>query len=493
MANRSARAPSRRVVRRKPAAREAKGVPEPPHEHAPAPDASDGLPALKREFALQKVSRIKLGGFDLDGVFRGKYVSVDKFMSAARSGLGFCDVIFGWDTGDVLYDNARITGWHTGYPDTGALVDLSTYRLIPWEPGTAAFLLDFVREDRSPHPASPRGLMRRMVEKARSMGFSPKYSAEFEYFLFRETPESVREKGYRGLTPLSPGMFGYSWLRASENAPLVHAIVDGCNAFRVPVEGMHTETGPGVYETALAYDDALEAADRAALFKTVVKEICARHAVMACFMAKWNAQLPGCSGHVHQSLWDLRGEENRFVDPDDELGMSREMRHFLGGQLKLMPELTALVSPTINSYKRYVPGVWAPLNATWGLENRTCALRVIGAGPRAGKSLRIEHRQPAADISPHVTMATLLGAGLWGIENEIEPPAAVAADATGTRAPPLPTSLAEAVRLLEKSKPARAILGDAFVDHYLCTRDWEIRQHEKAVTDWELARYFEII
>src|SRR5690606_13473194 len=139
------------------------------------------------DFALQKVTRVKLGGFDLDGVFRGKYVSLEKFFSAARTGLGFCDVIFGWDSGDVLYDNAKITGWHTGYPDTGARVDLSTYRLVPWEPGTAAFILDFVRDDGTPHPASPRGLMRRMVERARSMGFAPKYSAEFEYFVFRET------------------------------------------------------------------------------------------------------------------------------------------------------------------------------------------------------------------------------------------------------------------------------------------------------------------
>jgi glutamine synthetase len=482
MAGTKAPTPSRRVVRRSPAAREAKAAPEP-----------DGLSGLRRELALQKVTRIKVGGFDLDGVFRGKYVSMEKFQSSARGGLGFCDVIFGWDSGDVLYDNARLTGWHTGYPDIGARIDLSTYRLIPWEPGTAAFLMDFVTPEGAPHPASPRGLMRRMVERANSMGFAPKYSAEFEYFMFKESPESVREKGYRGLTPLSPGMFGYSWLRASEHAPLVHAIVDGCNAFRIPIEGMHTETGPGVYESAIAYDHALEAADRAALFKTVVKEICARHGVMPCFMAKWNAALPGCSGHVHQSLWDLDGEENLFVDPRAKLGMSKAMRHFLGGQLRLMPEITALISPTVNSYKRYVPGVWAPLNATWGLENRTCALRVIGAGENAGKALRIEHRQAAADINPYVAMAAMLGAGLWGIENEIEPPPPTGADAGTSGAPPLPGSLAEAVRLLDASKPAREILGDTFVDHYLRTREWEVRQYERAVTDWELARYFEII
>jgi glutamine synthetase len=329
------------------------------------------------------------------------------------------------------------------------------------------------------------------------MGFAPKTSFEFEFFCFHETPESIRAKGYRNLTPLSPGMFGYSWLRASEHAALVHAWVDGCRAFGIPIEGLHTETGPGVYEAAIQYGPALEAADRAALFKTAAKEIAARHGVMACFMAKWNADLPGCSGHVHQSLWDLDGTRNLFHDPRGDRGMSKTMRHFLGGQLALMPELTALVSPTVNSYKRYVPGVWAPLNATWGFENRTCALRVIGAGagpkPAAGKALRVEHRQVAADANPYVAMATLLAAGLWGIEHGIEPTPPSLEDASTTHAPPLPRSLEEAVHRLAESRAARELLGDGFVDHYLRTRDWEVRQYRRAVTDWELARYFEAI
>ncbi len=266
------------------------------------------------------------------------------------------------------------------------------------------------------------------------------------------------------------------------------------------MEGIHTETGPGVYEAAIAYGDILEAADRAALFKTAAKEICARHGVMASFMAKWNAELPGCSGHVHQSLWTLDGERNCFADPRGERGMSKAMRHFLAGQLTLMPELTALISPTVNSYKRYVPGVWAPLNATWGYENRTCALRVIGApspgeprGSGENKAMRIEHRQPAADMNAHIVMAALLAAGLYGIERKLEPQAASAADATHSGAASLPRCLEEAVERLSKSTVARELLGDTFVDHYIRTRDWEVRQYQRAVTDWELARYFEII
>lgn len=464
-----------------------------PAPDGPTPRQEANVEEVRRRLARDGVTRVKIGGFDVDGVFRGKYVSVPKFLSALAGGLGFCDVIFGWDSGDALYDNVQLTGWHTGYPDTRARIDPTTYRLIPWEPGTAAFLLDWLDEAGAPHPASPRGLLQRVLERAAAMGLRPRFSAEYEFFVFRETPRSVREKGYRNLTPLTPGMFGYSWLRSSENAELVHAIVDGCEAFRIPIEGIHTETGPGVYEAAIAYDDLLEAADRAALFKTAVKEICVRRGLMACFMAKWNAALPGCSGHVHQSLWSPDGSRNLFADPRGERGMSKLMRHFLAGQLTLMPELTALVSPTINSYKRYVPGVWAPLNASWGFENRTCALRVIGAGDGDGKATRIEHRQPAADMNAHVTMATLLAAGLYGIERKLEPAPAVRADAADCDAPRLPRCLEEAVERLSRSRAARDLLGDAFVDHYLRTRVWEIRQYQRAVTDWELDRYFEII
>jgi glutamine synthetase len=452
------------------------------------PSASDRLEAW---LAGKGIDKAKIGGFDVDGVFRGKYVSLEKLRSAVKGGLGFCDVVFGWDLADELYDNAAVTGWHTGYPDARALVDVSTARVIPWEPDTAAFILGFVNPDGTPYGPSPRQLLHRVGRRARELGFLPRFGSEFEYFLFKETPQSLREKGFQGLTPLTPGMFGYSWLRSSANAGLVHALVDGCNAFELPVEGMHTETGPGVYETAIRYDDLERAADQAALFKTAVKEICARHGVVACFMAKWNPRLPGCSGHVHQSLWDLAGEENLFHDPEDRHGESALLRHYVGGQMALMPELTALYWPTVNSYKRSVENTWAPTTATWGRENRTCAIRVIGD---SAKAMRIEYRQLGADMNPYVGMAVSLAAGLWGIEHEIEPPPPVDGNAYSARdAAPLPRNLRDAVALLRRSERARELLGEAFVDHYVRTREWEVRQWERAVTTWELERYLELI
>lgn len=451
---------------------------------------ADGRAALERWFAANGLSKAKIGGVDVDGVWRGKYISRDKLFSALDGGLGFCDVVFGWDLADALYDNSKVTGWHTGYPDTLAKIDPESRRVIPWEKDTGAFLLDFHNADGSPYEPSPRQLLRRVGERARSMGFLPRVGAEYEYFIFKETPDSLRHKSFKGLSPLSPGMFGYSWLRSSANSELVHAIVDGCSAFGIEIEGMHTETGPGVYETAIRFDELERAADKAVLFKTVVKEVCSRRGLIACFMAKHDSALPGCSGHLHESVWSLDGKKNLFFDPAAPRHMSKLMRHYLGGQLSLMPELTALFWPTINSYKRSVENTWAPTTASWGVENRTTALRVIGDGH---KSIRVEYRQPGADMNAYVGMAASVAAGLWGIENEIEPPPACVGNAYEIEGTPLPRSLKDAVRLLAGSKVARELLGDGFLDHFLRTRDWEVRQFERAVTTWELERYFELI
>src|SRR5262249_45575262 len=317
---------------------------------------------------------------------------------------------------------------------------------------------------------------------------SAKFACEFEFFLFHETPHSLHEKGFAGLTSLSPGMFGYSWVREGQQRKLVADILEGMRAFDVEIEGLHTETGPGVFEAAIRYDEALAAADKAALFKVGMKQIAHEHGLSVTFMAKWNASLPGSSGHLHQSLW--KDGENVFSDPEANDGISKTMRHYIGGQCALMPELTALYAPNVNSYKRYVPGVWAPLTAPWGVENRPTAIRVIGAGSPA---CRVEYRQTAADINPYVAMATCVAAGLYGIENQIEPPPIVRGDAGegGPERRPLPRTLADATRMLAESARAREILGAAFVDHYVRTRMWEGRQSERAVADWELKGYLE--
>ncbi|MFW5876862.1 MAG: glutamine synthetase family protein [Myxococcota bacterium] len=448
---------------------------------------------LRKAFDERGIRKVKVGGFDVDGVLRGKYVSLDKFWSAVDKGFGFCDVIFGWDVADLLYDNAAVTGWATGYPDALARIDLGSFRVLPLEPDTAHFLVDFHGQDGKPHPACPRSLLKAVAARAESSGYRARFSAEFEFWVFRESPDSIHEKGYRDLTPLSQGMFGYSWLRSGQHAPFVHDVLDTLREYDIEVEGIHTETGPGVWEAALRYDDVVRAADQAALFKTTIKQLAYRHGLMVTFMAKWHPELPGSSGHLHQSLWDSTGEQNLFADATSAGGLSDLGRRYVAGLLELAPELTALYAPFVNTYKRYVPGLWAPLNATWGIENRTCSVRAI-TGP-GSSAARAEYRQTAADINPHVAMATCLASGLWGIDRALEPPSPIAGDATaeGVLGEAFPPTLELAVERLRDSEAARQILGEPFVDHYLRTRDWEARQYRRAVTEWELRRYFEAV
>jgi glutamine synthetase len=432
---------------------------------------------------------VKVGVTDVDGILRGKYLAKEKFFSALEKGFGFCDVIVGWDSNDQLYDNVTYTGWHTAYPDAPVRILPETGRVMPFENGTPFFLCELAGEAEK---ICPRGLLRRVLAKAADMGLSALGAVEYEFFLFDETPESVRQKGYRDLKPMTPGFFGYSVLRSSVHAELYRDLLDSCRAMDMALEGLHTETGPGVLEAAIAVDEALRAADKAVLFKTFVKVLAQRRRLMATFMAKWSRDWPGQSGHIHLSLKDKAGKAV-FHDASDERGMSRTMRHFIGGQQKLMPELLAMVASTVNSYSRLIPGFWAPTSATWGIENRTTALRAIPGSPSAQ---RVEYRIAAADANPYVAMAAALASGLWGIENEVEPETPVDGNAYEAPPPPgldLPRTLWEAAQRLKASETARALFGDEFVDHFAATREWEEREFRKHITDWELSRYFEII
>jgi len=351
------------------------------------------------------------------------------------------------------------------------------------------FLAEFVG---TAEQVCPRATLRRVLQRAAGMGYSTSAAAEFEFFVFNETPESVRAKGYRGLSNMTPGYFGYSMLRSSVHAELYQALLQLAAEMRMPIEGLHTETGPGVMEAALQYTETLEAADRAALFKTYTKVLMQRRGLMATFMAKWSQTLPGQSGHLHVSMTRQDGSPV-FYDERKPHTMSEEMRWFVGGQQALMPELLAMVASTVNSYSRLVPGYWAPTSATWGVENRTCALRVIQGGP---KSQRVEYRIAAADINPYLAIAVAIGSGLWGIEHRIEPDEPMVGNAYDRKLPAkrhLPRTLTDAAALLARSKAAQELFGTAFVEHFAASREWEEREFRRAVTDWELARYFEII
>jgi glutamine synthetase len=437
----------------------------------------------------RNLSHIKVGVFDIDGILRGKYMSRAKFISALEHGYGFCDVVLGWDCQDQLYDNVKFTGWHTGYPDAPVKILPETCRPIPFEDNGLFFLSEFTHEAAT---VCPRATLRRVIERGKAMGFDAYAGFEYEVFFFDETTQSVREKNYRNLKPMAPGWFGYSVIRNSVAADFYREILTTCDAMDFGIEGLHEETGPGVIEAAITFDKALASADKAALFKTFTKILAQRNNMMATFMAKWSRDWPGQSGHIHLSLKASDGSPV-FHDASQPHSMSTTMRHFVGGLQKLMPELLAMVSPTINSYTRLIPGFWAPTDSTVGVENRTCALRII---PGSAKSQRVEYRVAAADANPYIILSAALASGLWGIENKIEPEPLVEGNAYDRKFPErlaLPRTLWDAAQRLKKSKMARDWFGDAFVEHFAATREWEEREFRKHITDWELARYFEII
>lgn len=437
----------------------------------------------------RELTHVKVGVFDNDGVMRGKYMSKAKFIASLEKGFAFCDVVLGWDVKDQLYDNAKYTGWHTGYPDAPVRILPHTCRDVIGEEGMLLFIAEFAEEAEA---VCPRGTLRRVIEKADSMGFNAFAALEYEFFLFNETPHSIRKKNFRDLETITPDWFGYSMIRNSAHSDLYQDILSMAETMDFPIEGIHSETGPGVIEAAIAVDNAEAAADKGALFKTFMKVLAQKRDLMATFMAKWSGDYPGQSGHIHLSLQNKDGT-SAFYDPTQTHSMSKVQRHFLAGQQKLMPEFLCMIAPTINSYSRMIPGFWAPTDATWGVENRTTALRVI---PGSAKSQRVEYRLGAADANPYLALAAALASGLYGIEHELEPEAQVKGNAyeqTHDVQLALPATLWDAAQKFKQSTAAVSCFGEAFVEHYAISREWEEREFRKHVTDWEMARYFEII
>jgi glutamine synthetase len=436
--------------------------------------------------------KVKVAVADIDGVLRGKYISKEKFLSIADSSFGFCDVVFGWDVADVAYENATYTGWHTGYPDAKAKIDIGTFRKIPWENDLPFFLGEFITETNEPSPICPRQLLKKIENEAKQAGFKPYVSQEFEWYNFAETPQTAHDKNFQNLAPLTPGMFGYSVLRSSLNNPFFTDLFELLTKFDIPIEGLHTETGPGTYEAAITYGKTVESADRAVLFKTSVKEIAYKHGIMATFMAKISENLPGCGGHVHQSIWNANSSENLFFDETKPNHISETMKSYLAGQLLVLPQILPMIAPTVNSFKRLVEGAWAPTTLTWGVDNRTVAFRALPSGTKA---TRLETRIIGADTNPYLAIGASLAAGLYGIKNNLQltQPQTFGNGYIDESNGRLSKNLIDATNLMKNSKIANEILGETFVQHFTQTREWEWQQYSKAVTDWEMKRYFEII
>ncbi|KAM3524272.1 hypothetical protein MY4038_007813 [Beauveria bassiana] len=474
-----------------------------------APPTAQDLPKL-----LENDNRVKLAGLDVDGILRGKVVSKKKFLSVAEAGFGFCSVIFGWDMHDKTYmRELKISNAENGYRDILAIPDLTTFRRIPWEDNIPFFLISFVDpETKVPVCACPRGLLQSQLNHLRSKGYGAMAGAEYEFYTFKTPDDSkspaafLQQNPHNQLPSLTEGMFGYSLNRPVHNKDYYYEVFDSCVDFACNIEGWHTESGPGVFEAALEFDEIAEMADRASLFKYVVKSVGTQHGIIPCFMAKPKQGLPGNSGHVHVSLIDADGNNLLArATPDDNAPwkdvahLSDLGRHFLAGILTGLPDIMPLFAPTINSYKRLVENFWAPVTVSWGLEHRAASIRLLSPPTSKPAATRFEVRVPGADTNPHYVMAAILGCGWRGVEKKLDipcPPLAMGQDVgddadMGER---LARTLREATeRFMRKGSIAREVFGDDFVDHFGGTRENEVRLFDEAVTDWEMKRYIETV
>jgi glutamine synthetase len=437
-----------------------------------------------------RVDTVIVAMTDMQGRLMGKRVQGEAFLNGVIDhGAHFCTYLLGTDMEMNTPDGFKLMNWETGYGDWVGRQVWETTRVLPWLESTAIVLCDAVDEEGEEIPVSPRTMLKRQVARAAAAGFTVKAGTEFEFYVLSDSFEDLAEKGYNDVERVGYYNEDYHILQATKLEPLYHQIRNQMTEAGIPIEFSKGEAAPGQHEVNIRYSDVLEAADRSLLFKNGAKEIAWLNGYGLTFMAKPYADWTGSSGHLHISLWDKAGQKPLFPEEGAEpYGMSQTMRWFLGGMMALQRELALFVAPNVNSYKRYAVASWAPVNVVWGRDNRTTGFRIVGRGP----SLHIENRFPGGDMNAYLAYAAQVGAGLYGIENKIEPPAECRGNGyVATGCDRMPRSLAEAVDLLAASKAAAAILGRDVVDHYLNAARVEQAAYDAAVHAWDRERYLE--
>jgi glutamine synthetase len=464
------------------------------------------IPASRDGFArwceAEGIHTVVAGASDMHGIWRGKRLPVADFLARLERGIPFSDVVLvithseDTDEGQELVEppgGGAYAGYfprkEQGFPDIFAVPDLATARLLPWHAGTVGVLGNFRLPGGDDVPLDARTVLRRLVERARSLGFEPKIGIEYEFYLFRGDLAAVAQAGWR-LEPIRSRPYTYGVYGGSLDEAVIGEIRHQLAAAGIRVEASNPETGPGQFELNIHFDCALKAADDGFIYKNAVKEIAAQHGLMASFMAKPRRDWAGSSCHIHQSLWRADTGANCFFDHELGHGLSQPGRQYAGGLLATMAEFTVLFAPTPNSYKRFTPYSWAGTSVSWSYENRSTGIRAIAEHPDES---RLEHRLPGADTNPYIVVAACLAGGLHGIERKIEPPPAYAGDAYATsELQTVPASLEEAAALLERSQVAREMLGGDFVQHYVHMKRFEAEKYRQQVSPWEVRRYAEM-
>lgn len=443
------------------------------------------LEQLRAGVARGAIDTVVLAMTDMQGRLQGKRIAAEFFLSdvVANSAEG-CGYLLAVDIDMNTVDGYEISSWESGYGDLVLTPDLDTLRTVPWHPATVMVQCDVAHHDGRPVTVSPRQILRRQLERLAGHGWHAYAGTELEFIVFKDTYEQAWEKDYHRLTPVNQYNVDYSILGTSRVEPLLRRLRNEMAGAGLTVESAKGECNLGQHEIAFKYGEALRTCDDHAVYKTGAKEIAAQEGVSLTFMAKYD-QREGNSCHIHLSLRDDQGRP--VMAGDGPHGFSPVMEHFLAGQLACLADFALLLAPTVNSYKRYVPGSFAPTAIAWGRDNRTCALRVVGHGA----SLRFENRVPGGDVNPYLAVAALIAAGLHGVEQQLPLEPEFSGNAYGSDAPRVPATLRDAVDAFEHSEAAALAFGKDVVRHYSHAGRVELAAYDAAVTDWERRRGFE--
>ncbi len=448
-----------------------------------------GLEELKRAVKAGAIDTVVVAMVDMQGRLVGKRFHAQHFVESAYRETHACDYLLANDIDMEPVPGYAAASWDKGYGDFVLKPDLSTLRRLPWLDATALVLADVLDHDHRELAHSPRTMLKAQVARLAAAGMRTYIASELEFYLFDESFETARAKRYADLKTTGTYIQDYHVLQTTKEEGVMRAVRNGLQGAGIPVENSKGEWGPGQEEINVRYADALDMADNHAILKNAVKEIAWAHGKSATFMAKWNYAQAGSSAHIHLSLWDRAGNKPLFFDRKAEHGMSGLMRAFLAGQLKYARDLTYFLAPYVNSYKRFQVGTFAPTRMTWGRDNRTAGFRLCG---EESKAIRIECRIGGADLNPYLAFAALIAGGLAGVAEKLALPPPHVGDAyVDNKLPEVPKTLRAATEALARSKMLRAAFGDAVVDHYVHTAEWEQFEYDRRVTDWELMRGFE--
>ena len=443
---------------------------------------------LKKAISNDEIDTVLVCVSDMQGRLNGKRVTGKAFIDYVYKETHMCDYLYTVDMDMFTVPGYKSSSWETGYGDMTVIPDLSTIKIAHWLEKTAIVLCDCLDHDgKKPLMHSTRQILRNVISKANKMGFEPMIGSELEFFLFNQTYDDIHKNNYSNLQESSWYIQDYMIFQTTKEEDVLRELRNSLLKSGIYVECSKGEAAPGQEEINVVFTNALSMADNHILIKNAAKEIAFKHNKAITFMAKYKEEVGGSSCHIHNSLFDKKTKKNVFYNSKDKYGMSNIFKSYVAGQIKFLSDISIFLAPNINSYKRFQDGSFAPTKSVWGIDNRTAGFRLAGHG----SSIRIECRVPGADVNPYLSFAVLVAAGLYGIENKLKLEEPYSGNIYQKKVREIPKTLSEAIKIAKKSKLLKNIFEADVLEHYIHAAEWEQKEYDSSVNDWQLRRYFE--